>query len=110
MQANASVTEQRTRILTVDGQPVAMSSINARVIDTVQIGGVFTPKALRGRGYAGRAIAAQLNAEHAAGITKAILFAASQDATRAYSKIGFTQIGSYRLFLTKEPVRLGAKT
>ncbi|MCH2249490.1 MAG: GNAT family N-acetyltransferase [Cognatishimia sp.] len=107
MQATASVSEGRTRLLVHDGDIVSMSSINARVNVMVQMGGVFTPKPLRGRGYAGRVIAGHLAQERERGITQSILFAASDTATKAYEKIGFSQVGHYRLCLMKKPVRLG---
>ena len=34
------------------GVPVSYSAFNARLPDAVQVGGVFTPRDLRGRGYA----------------------------------------------------------
>ncbi|WP_372521402.1 GNAT family N-acetyltransferase [Cognatishimia sp.] len=107
--ATVSVQENATRILTVEDQSVAMSSINARVKNMVQIGGVYTPRHLRGQGFAGRVIAAHMTEERGAGVKQAILFAASEMATKAYEKIGFTQIGHYRLFLAKTPVRLGGQ-
>jgi len=38
-------------VATVDDVPVSLSVINARFPDVVQVGGVHTPKHLRGRGY-----------------------------------------------------------
>ena len=41
-------------VATVDDVPVPLSVINARLPDVVQVGGVHTPKHLRGRGYSAR--------------------------------------------------------
>ncbi|WP_323040863.1 GNAT family N-acetyltransferase [Gemmobacter sp.] len=87
------------RLLVQDGQPVAMASINAAAGDTVQLGGVFTPAERRGQGLAGLAVAALLAERRAAGARRAILFAASESAARAYTRIGFRRIGSYRIAL-----------
>ena len=46
-----------SRLLMLDDQPVALTGFNATLPDIVQIGGVYTPPALRGRGLARRNIA-----------------------------------------------------
>ena len=81
------------------GQPVGMSGFNARLPDIVQIGAVFTPKPLRGQGYARRAVALQLDRARSGGVTRAVLFAASSAAAAAYRAIGFQRAGSYALVL-----------
>ena len=40
------------------GAPVSLSAINASLPDIVQLGGIYTPPDLRGRGYAKAAVAA----------------------------------------------------
>ncbi|HCQ64867.1 MAG TPA: hypothetical protein DIU07_06730, partial [Rhodobacteraceae bacterium] len=50
--AERALTSGDVRILEIDGTPAAMTAINARLPDTVQIGGGYTPPALRGRGHA----------------------------------------------------------
>lgn len=94
------------RILIIDRQPVAMSGYNAWVQDVAQIGGVYTPPALRGKGYAGLAVALHLQELQARGVTRSVLFAASQYAARAYEKIGFELTGDFALVLFKEPQRM----
>ncbi len=99
----AYVERDSHRALLVSGQPVGMTGFNARLPEAVQIGGVFTPPALRGRGYAKLAVALHLLEARAAGVTRAVLFAASDSAARAYIAIGFKPAGQYSLILFKNP-------
>jgi RimJ/RimL family protein N-acetyltransferase len=91
------------RILLIDGQPVAMTGFNARLPDVVQIGGVYTPPELRGRGYARLAVGLHLLEANASGVSRAVLFAASDSAARAYMAIGFKPAGQFSLILFKDP-------
>ncbi|WP_170789643.1 GNAT family N-acetyltransferase [Ruegeria lacuscaerulensis] len=91
------------RVLVVDGQPVAMTGFNARLPDVVQIGGVYTPPKLRGRGYARLAVSLHLLEANASGVSRAVLFAASNSAARAYMAIGFKPAGQFSLILFKNP-------
>lgn len=86
-------------LLEHDGTPVAMAGINARLPDIVQIGGVYTPKALRGRGYARRALAGLLRACADQRVTQSVLFANNAAAARAYEALGYRLIGQYRVCL-----------
>lgn len=107
VRAAAAVGSEDLRLLIgEDGNPVAMSDLNARAGEVVQIGGVYVPPELRGQGFAGRVVAAQLQGVRSQGVTRAILFAASTDAARAYEKIGFRHIGRYRVALLRSPVTL----
>lgn len=104
-----SFTENKdARIGMVSGSPVAMTSINARAGDMVQVGGVYVPPSLRGRGYGGAVVAAQMAELAREGTQRAVLFAASDAAARAYVRIGFRQVGSYRMALLKKPLVIGA--
>lgn len=85
------------RLLMVDGEPVAMTGWNARHAGTVQVGGVYVPPALRGRGLARRAAGLHLAALRAEGIAQATLFAVSDAAAACYRAIGFERIGTYAL-------------
>lgn len=85
------------RVLFQGDSPVAMTGFNARLPKVVQVGGVFTPSALRGRGHARRAVALHLAEARAAGIRRAVLFAASAEAVRAYEAIGFRRRGTIRV-------------
>ncbi|KIN68535.1 acetyltransferase [Sulfitobacter donghicola DSW-25 = KCTC 12864 = JCM 14565] len=94
------------RILALNGEPVAMTSLNARVTDTVQIGGVYVPDVWRGRGFGGAAVALQLAELKAQGVKTAILFAANEIAAKAYERIGFNLIGEYEIALFKAPLKV----
>ncbi len=91
------------RALLIDGQPVAMTGFNARLPEIVQIGGVYTPPKLRGQGHAKLAVALHLLEARNAGATRAVLFAASESAARAYIAIGFQPAGRYSLILFTNP-------
>lgn len=84
-----------------DGAPLAMSAINASLPDRVQIGGVYTPPALRGRGHGGDVVAGQLLELRAEGMHRAVLFTDEENgaAVRAYQRIGFVRVGDYGLVL-----------
>lgn len=83
--------------------PVATSSFNAALREAVQIGGVYTPPALRRRGYARAAVAASLLDARAEGAETAILFTGEENlpAQRAYTALGFRQVGAFRLVLLR---------
>lgn len=97
-----------TRILMMEGRPVAKTGFNARIPDMVQVGGVYTPPALRNQGYARRAVAAHLQEARAEGVTEAILFASGPPACRAYEAIGFERIGVYSIAFLQNPITVGA--
>jgi RimJ/RimL family protein N-acetyltransferase len=88
-------------VLEVDGELVSFSAFNARIPDTVQIGGVWTPPALRGRGYARAVVAGSLVAARAQGVTRSILFTGDDHlaARRAYESIGYRAVGDYGIVL-----------
>ena len=76
-----------------------MSGYNAKIAEAVQIGGVFTPPELRSKGYARALVAASLEAAHESGIGTGLLFTARDNipAQRAYTALGFREIGDYRI-------------
>ena len=90
-------------VLFAGDTPVAMTGFNASLPDTVQIGGVYTPPDLRGRGLARRALALHLARVRAAGVTQAVLFAATIEAARAYEAIGFIRIGDFGIAMCDIP-------
>jgi GNAT superfamily N-acetyltransferase len=96
------------RLLMLADQPVAMTGFNATLPQIVQVGGVYTPPALRGRGHARLAVALHLAEARAAGVTRAVLFAAGPAAARAYAAIGFQPNGSFALVLFAAPVTIPA--
>lgn len=94
-------------VLERDGELLAHTGFNAQLPEAVQVGGVWTPHPLRGRGYARCAVASHLLAAREAGATMAVLFTddANVSARRAYAALGFEAIGRYRLLLLDGPVR-----
>ncbi|MFB1024160.1 MAG: N-acetyltransferase, partial [Octadecabacter sp.] len=78
--------------------PVAATAFNAALPQIVRIGAVYTPPALRGKGYARRAHLAQARTT---GVRRATLFASAQNAIAAYTAVGFRQIGEWVLAIFK---------
>ena len=93
-------------ILEDRGQPVSSSGFNTSTTELVQVGGVWTPVELRSRGYGRAAVAASLLAVRDDGVHTAILFTGEENisAIKAYTALGFQQIGDYRITLLKEPI------
>lgn len=101
--------EQRTTwVLERDGEPVACSSFNAMIEEAVQVGGVWTPPALRRQGYGRSAVAVSLLDAQAEGAEKAILFTGEGNipAQRAYTALGFRHVGDYRIVLLESPMEV----
>ena len=93
-----------SHMVLMDGDtPLAKTGFNAQLPEIVQLGGVYTPPALRGRGYARRAAALHLAQARDRGVTRATLFSASDMAARAYRAIGSRQIGAWTLLLFDGP-------
>jgi RimJ/RimL family protein N-acetyltransferase len=101
--------EQRLWVLERDGSLVAMTGFNTRFEDIVQVGGVYTPAALRGRGHARAGVAASLLDAEREGSRRSILFTGDHNlaAQRVYEVLGYRPIGSYRLTLLREPWHVG---
>ena len=57
-------------VLELDGAPVAYQQFNVTMPDVVQVGGVWTPSSLRGRGYARSVVAGALLAARAEGVRR----------------------------------------
>jgi len=91
--------EGRSWVLQDAGRVVAYSGFNARLPDIVQIGGVYTPPALRSRGYGRAVVAGSLVEARTAGVERAVLFAESSAAKKAYLALGFRIVGDYGLVL-----------
>jgi uncharacterized protein len=94
-------------LLVVDGAPVSQAVYSALLPDQVQIGSVYTPPALRGRGYARGVVAAALLRVKAKGVRRSTLFTQNQAAEAAYVALGFRHTGDYHITLFRDPVRLG---
>ena len=97
------VTANSHVVLMEGPRPLAMCGFNARLPQIVQVGGVYTPPALRGRGHARRAIGQHLDQARAAGVQRAVLFSASEQASNTYRALGFSQIGQWTLLLLANP-------
>jgi predicted GNAT family acetyltransferase len=98
-----SLAEGRIWVLEQGGRLVATSAFNTAIAEAVQVGGVWTPRPLRSRGYGRAAVAASLLDARAEGATLAILFTGEGNlpARRAYTSLGFRRVGDYRLLLLK---------
>ncbi len=92
-------------LLEKDGELVAKTAFNARLPDAVQIGGVWTPHANRGRGYARCVLASHLQWVRRQGVATAILFTGDGNlpARRAYDALGFRPVGRYRVLILRAP-------
>jgi ribosomal protein S18 acetylase RimI-like enzyme len=88
-------------LIGANGAILSMATHNARIPDTVQIGGVWTPPDLRGRGYARAVVAGALLAARDDGAKLAVLFTGKENepARRAYLALGFQIIGDYAILL-----------
>jgi RimJ/RimL family protein N-acetyltransferase len=84
------------------GQLLATAAFNAALPDIVQVGGVWTPPELRGRGYARAVVTGQLLIARRDGVTDALLFADNPAAIRVYEAIGFRRIGDFGMIFLKE--------
>jgi ribosomal protein S18 acetylase RimI-like enzyme len=76
---------------------LACCSFNARLPDIVQIGNVWTPPELRGKGYARAVVAGALAIAKQAGVVAAVLSTGRHNvaAQAAYRGIGFELVGDY---------------
>jgi GNAT superfamily N-acetyltransferase len=84
------------------GRPVSLSAFNAALPDIVQLGGIYTPPQLRGRGYAKAAVAASLLAARDRGVTRAVLFTSNPSAARSYEALGFQRLGDFGLVILEQ--------
>jgi len=92
-------------LLEASGEPLAFSAFNARLPDCVQVGGVFTPPELRGRGHARAVVAGSLLHARAAGATRSILFTGRENvyARRAYLSLGYRVVGDFGIVFLAGP-------
>jgi ribosomal protein S18 acetylase RimI-like enzyme len=87
---------------------LARPALGCFIREAVQIGGVYTPPALRGQGYARAVVAASLLAARSQGAHLATLFTGVQNlaAQRAYEALGFQVVGDYRLVTFRTPLSI----
>jgi RimJ/RimL family protein N-acetyltransferase len=88
---------RRGLLLWDDGQPVSMVGVNRAVAGVVRLGPVYTPPALRRRGYAGTAVAAASRRALAAGATRCMLFTdlANPTSNKIYAEVGYRRCGDW---------------
>ena len=88
-------------VLVRRGELVALTGFSARARGIVQVGGVYTPPALRRKGYARAAVAASLLGERDRGATRSTLFTGIENtgAIRAYTTLGYEEAGEFGLLL-----------
>jgi len=90
-------------ILSIDEEPVAFTAFTAQVRGIAQVGGVYTPPSLRGRGYGRAVVAASLLVARERGFTRSTLFTGFDNhaAMRAYTALGYERRGDYALVLLR---------
>jgi GNAT superfamily N-acetyltransferase len=86
-------------VAVVEGRPVSLSAFNAALPDIVQLGGIYTPPPLRGRGYAKAVVAASLVAARDRRADRAVLFTDNPSAVRSYEAVGFKRAGDFSVVL-----------
>ncbi len=96
-------------VLEGDG-PLACCSFNARLPQVVQVGNVWTPPALRGKGYAQAVVGGALALAAAAGVGTAVLSTGRHNvaAQAAYRALGFKVVGDYATVCIGRDVELPA--
>lgn len=100
----------RVFVLEEEGRLVSTSSFNAALPDCVQVGGVFTPPELRGRGFARSAVAGSLLDARNHGVSRSILFtgAEHESAQACYRALGYEVVGTYGMLLFAPTGRVSA--
>ena len=98
---DAQIAAGNAWVAVAQGAPVSLSAFNAALPDIVQLGGIYTPPALRGRGFARIAVAASLAAARDRGVSRAVLFTNNPSAVRTYEAVGFRRTGDYSLVLLR---------
>jgi GNAT superfamily N-acetyltransferase len=101
---DAQIAEGNAWVAVAAGIPVSFAAFNAVLPDIVQLGGIFTPREQRGRGYAKASVAGSLLSARQRGATRAVLFTKNPNAARSYEAVGFRRIGDYGLILLAPPV------
>jgi RimJ/RimL family protein N-acetyltransferase len=96
---HASVVDQRLgyggiTVWEAGGVPVSVAGLTPAVAGMVRVGPVYTPPALRGRGYAGGATAAVSQAALDAGATQVVLYTdlANPTSNALYERLGYRPV------------------
>ena len=96
--------EKALFVLEDGGELVASCGINGFLTDWVNVGPVWTPPEIRGRGYGRAVTAGALERARQCGRTQASLVAVRPDAEKIYRDIGFDRIGDWIFDFLKTPV------
>jgi predicted GNAT family acetyltransferase len=89
--------------LFLDGEMISRTALNSKGEKIGQVGGVFTPKSMRQKGYAKITMLHMLwDCRDLHGHTKSILFTGETDypAQKLYEAIGYQRIGSFALIMS----------
>jgi len=97
--------EKANLVLASRGRLIAACAVIADYDACLQVGAVWTPMALRGRGFGRCLIAGALQRARDRGLQRALLITHNPAARRAYRSVGFRKVGSYSLDLFTEPLR-----
>jgi len=95
------IAERSACVAVVADEPVSLSLLTAVLPDMVQLGGIYTPPELRGRGFAKIAVAGSVLAARQRGAVRAVLFTSNPSAMRTYEALGFRPVGDYSLVLLR---------
>ena len=81
-------------VWTASGAPVSMAGVTRSVAGMVRVGSVYTPPALRGRGYAGAMTAAVSQAARDAASREVVLFTdlANPTSNALYQRLGYRPV------------------
>ncbi|MFI9777844.1 GNAT family N-acetyltransferase [Streptomyces sp. NPDC051956] len=90
---------------TEDGVPVSMAGVTREAAGAVRVAPVYTPKELRGRGYAGAVTAEVSRAARAAGAHEVVLFTDLANATSngLYLRIGYRPVRDFAVHTFTAP-------
>ncbi|MCX5082373.1 GNAT family N-acetyltransferase [Streptomyces sp. NBC_00401] len=90
---------------TADGVPVSMAGVTRQAAGAVRVAPVYTPKELRGRGYAGAVTAEVSRAARAAGASEVLLFTDLANATSngLYLRIGYRPVRDFAVHTFTAP-------
>lgn len=92
-------------LLDSSGNPLSLIGTSCRFDNIIQIGPVWTPPNLRGRGYARQLLARIFLEELQQGSSQeATLIASDPFAIRCYKSVGFRTIGNFQLSLLNEGI------
>jgi RimJ/RimL family protein N-acetyltransferase len=92
-------------LLWEDEEPACLIGLNHPVAGVVRVGPVYTPPALRRRGYASSAVAAASRRALAGGARRCMLFTdlANPTSNRIYAEVGYRRCGDWQEIALERP-------